>query len=124
MVKILLAFAAVIAAVLMVFIVFRANPTAAYGQDEELVGAWRDRFSGFQYVFYSDGTGNRGIPDYRIDTFTWVTRGGYLNIDLDEEPAEENAIQFEQWFYAINGNILSMGSRQVGNTTFSLTRVE
>ena len=91
------------------------------GGDENLAGTWTwDVDSSFQYIFNADGTGSRGFTG-AVETFTWSTRSGdELRLRRNNAPSGE--ITNERWTYTIDGNVLTIDSRQVSGMTFSYIR--
>lgn len=90
-------------------------------QDEALVGTWDfPEIPGWSYTFNEDGSGQRGMPGFGVETFNWSTSGTQLRINLDNAPAGYTAN--ERWDYEISGNRLTITSRQTDGLTFSYTR--
>jgi len=90
------------------------------GNDEDLVGRWAwDGGASFVYTFNADGTGSRGFPGV-TETFSWSTSGSQLRINRDETPRGE--IRNERWDYTIDGNRLTIESRQERGTTYTYIR--
>ena len=87
-----------------------------------LVGTWTwDVYSGYRYVFNSDGTGNRGIFGEYLMEFTWSAEGNQLNIDIvGYLPA--NTIRNERWYFVIVGNVLTIESAQIEDMVFNYNR--
>ena len=82
----------------------------------QLVGTWAwDISASYEYVFNADGTGTRGVAPL-LESIRWRTgRGGHLIIETQ---------QFvESWTYVINGDVLTLTSRQVDGMEFSYFRV-
>jgi len=84
--------------------------------DPSLVGEWTwDDNWLYEYVFYDDGTGWRGLPDW-IEELQWTVPGdGHLRIDIAGGMREE-------WNYTINGDTFSTESRQFAGISHSYTR--
>lgn len=84
--------------------------------DPLLVGEWTwDDNWLYDYVFYEDGTGWRGLPDW-IETFEWtVLEDGHLRLDL------AGGIR-ENWNYTISGDMLTTVSREFAGVSFNYTR--
>jgi len=85
--------------------------------DPALAGVWAwDGYERWQYMFFADGTGTRGIPG---DTqhFTWSTQGDILEMDI-----EGSAFGLELWTFVIRGDVLTITSRQVAGMTYSYIR--
>jgi len=77
---------------------------------EELFDSWSwDMDGDYTYVFHADGTGTRGFSG-DIESFEWRTAGDHLMIGM------------ESWTFAIEGDILTIDSRQEAGTTFSYIR--
>ena len=87
-----------------------------------IVGTWAwDDDDGYIYIFNADGTGQRGFPR-RMDSFNWFTAGTELRIDRHGHlPA--GVIRHELWTFTINGDILTLASRQEASLVFSYNRV-
>ncbi|MCL2195239.1 MAG: DUF5640 domain-containing protein [Oscillospiraceae bacterium] len=87
--------------------------------DHALVGtwAWADD-ADYIYSFNTDGTGTRGGAGMAQQNFAWTIPGGgrvYMFIDrVDVLPGN---LRLEQWDYHIAGNMLTLTSRQVANTS-------
>ncbi|MCL1843730.1 MAG: DUF5640 domain-containing protein [Defluviitaleaceae bacterium] len=78
--------------------------------DEELVGVWFwEADSSMRYVLNEDGTGERGFP-YVIETFTWEVEDDELHISRDA--ASRGQVRNEVWEYSLDGDILTLYSRQ------------
>jgi len=82
----------------------------------ELFGVWLwDEDADFERVFFYDGTGQQGFSD-RIETFRWSTLGdGHLRLDIDGGSREN-------WNYIIDGDVLTLDSRQVAGIIYSYIR--
>ncbi|MCL2577599.1 MAG: DUF5640 domain-containing protein [Defluviitaleaceae bacterium] len=78
-----------------------------YGNDENLFGEWLFNVDGtYTYVFYDDGTGERGFPETR-HWFTWETRGERLKISHEQRVARHE-IQNEVWTFEIEEDVLTI----------------
>ena len=81
----------------------------------QLLGTWVwDGLDTWRYTFYADGTGIRGDPAYLLE-FSWRAHGDHLVIDTD--------IMQESWTFVIDGDGLTLTSRQVADMEFSYIRV-
>ena len=89
-------------------------------QHHPLVGTWAWDFADlWEYHFYADGTGTRGIPGLR-DTFTWYAEGNHLllvSIISVHVPSFE-----ESYTFTITGNALRLDSRDAPGITFNYIR--
>jgi len=86
--------------------------------DPRLVGVWLwDEHGAYEYNFFADGTGNRGVPLLEdVIEFTWfITEALYLVIETEE--------MAERWDYDIDVDALTLTSRQVSGTQYSYTRL-
>jgi len=82
----------------------------------QLVGtqwAW-DGYAAWQYFFHADGTGVRGVASSTI-SFDWWAYGNHLLI--------ETGYMLESWTFAIDGDIMTLASRQVAGLEYSYIRV-
>jgi len=97
----------VVFAVMMAFV----SCGSGDGQDEALIGTWEFVYfnADYRYVFNEDGTGDRGIPGYDIQTFTWSTNNEMLNISIDD--TENAELASERWQYSVVGNALIIASQ-------------
>ncbi|MDR0483521.1 MAG: hypothetical protein LBH13_10295 [Cellulomonadaceae bacterium] len=85
-----------------------------------LLGTWEWPLGpDFTYVFEADGTGLRGTS-FEAETFTWDASGSNLSINLDNPPAGNIAL--ERWEFTIDGDTLTITSRQVDGMEFSYVR--
>jgi len=98
------------------------NPSEEGGEiDTALVGVWFwDDNSGFEYVFYEDGTGIRGWPG-EASPFTWSTRGSTLNI-LCQGETPMFRVRNERWTYTLTNDRLRLTSQQSRNMSYSYIR--
>lgn len=77
---------------------------------EALIGTWEwDANDDYTYAFNADGTGTRGLSA-DPESFEWSTDGDHLMIG------------FESWTFTIEGDVLTIDSRQVDGMTFSYIR--
>ena len=99
-----------------------AGEVETIGGSPELVGIWAwDVDDVFEYHFFPDGTGIRGWSDETLQTFIWsTTNAGGLTMTMDD-PGEYIAV--ERWSYVINGDVLTITSRQVPGMEWSYIRV-
>ena len=82
--------------------------------DHPLVGSWAwDLYSGFVYNFDADGTGTRGFTG-EIESFTWESMDDHLLIRLWNAD--------ESWTFFINGDLLTIDSRQVPGVMWRYVR--
>jgi len=85
--------------------------TAAY----QLLGTWGwDEMSAWQYNFYADGTGIRGIGSDLL-TFGWRAYGDHLVMDTD--------VMQESWTFVIDDDGLTLTSRQIAGMEYSYIRL-
>jgi len=103
---------AVLAALMLIVL------TGCGGQDltdHELVGTWNwDNNARWQYNFNADGTGTRGLPD-EIQSFNWSIPGeGRLRLS-------QRGYRTENWDYTIDGQRLTLDSRQVADLIYHYT---
>ncbi|MCL2368064.1 MAG: hypothetical protein FWC72_03635 [Oscillospiraceae bacterium] len=87
-----------------------------------LVGSWDFDGLGVYYVFNADGTGLRGfelLPDM-MAYIEWEAANGILQITVTEGFGYTGFT--EEWNYVIEGDVLSIDSRQVPGIEFSYTR--
>ena len=90
-------------------------------QHHQLVGTWAWDFdNSYEYRFFADGTGTRGVPGLR-DSFTWSAEGNHLLLS-NIQPAIPLPALTESWTFTITGNVLRIDSRQVPGMTFSYIR--
>lgn len=92
------------------------------GQDENLVGTWEWELLGddLYYTFNDDGTGHFNIFG-DVSEFSWTTSGEQLRINRTGDiPSGE--IRNERWNYTINGNRLTIESRQEDDLILDLIR--
>ena len=92
--------------------------------EADVVGSWSwVEAPMYLYTFNADGTGTRGVEGIEVESFTWSIRGGdRLNINRDEAPAGELAN--EEWNINIEGDNLTIDSRQVPGLEFTYVRVD
>jgi len=92
-------------------------------ENSPIVGTWGwDQLGDWRYVFNPDGTGHRG-EGFGADffEFTWDANDSRLRINLiGDLPA--NAIRNEQWNFVIDGNRLTIDSRQDRSIVWSYIR--
>ncbi|MCL2285206.1 MAG: S41 family peptidase [Firmicutes bacterium] len=87
-----------------------------------IAGTWTwDDDDSFIYIFNADGTGERGFPRSMI-SFNWFTTGTELRIDRHGYLAA-GVIRNELWIFTINGDVLTLVSRQEAGWAFSYNRV-
>jgi len=79
-----------------------------------LIGSWYWLTHDYQYVFHTNGQGTRGFELVR-ESFEWRTESGGLLII-------STPIVNERWSYSIQGDTLTLTSRDLG-LTFEYTRV-
>lgn len=91
-----------IAAVLMMFLLFAAGCHARVLYiDPSLVGTWHWTGNvGWTYVFYADGTGQRG--DTELHRFTWGTDAGLLVLEHGAGYVDD------EFSFNLSGNILQL----------------
>jgi len=78
-------------------------------QDEALTGTWRwNEYSGYSYVFNTDGTGTRGFSS-EPENITWSTTETRLVINGEKD---DNYRFSERWTYTINNGVLSVENQQ------------
>ena len=84
--------------------------------DHPLIGTWAwDEDEMYEYNFYPGGTGTRGFHALGIiDSFTWEAQDDHLVLRLP--------IMHESWTFVIDGDVLTIDSRQVPGMTFSYIR--
>ncbi len=106
----------------------RPAPTAPAPAPERmaatgLLGAWWvEEVPGFLYTFETDGTGCRGTSE-RSETFTWtVTADGGL--DISRSGAPQGHLTEERWTLELAGDALTLTSRQVEGSRFTLARID
>ena len=89
--------------------------TGGAQEEHQLLGIWAwDGRSIWQYNFHPDGTGARGIAPHKVP-FIWQTEDDHLIM---------NVAQFEEsWTFVIDGNILTLTSRQIDDMEYSYIRV-
>ncbi|MCL2202104.1 MAG: DUF5640 domain-containing protein [Oscillospiraceae bacterium] len=106
-------------AVLSVILVLAMGSlTACSNSEQDLVGTWLSTLNDFQYDFYADGTGVRGIhPD--TEEFTWRLERNNLimNFGPHQWPVEE-------WGFRIRGNTITFTNRLTPGYVFEFERVE
>ena len=80
---------------------------------EELLGAWIwDSNQDWIYEFFADGTGIRGVN--QAEPFEWQTDGDHLMIS--------GMLMVESWTFTIEGDILTLDSRQTPGVAWSYIR--
>lgn len=91
------------------------EPTPEPVQESEgIVGVWAwDALNMWQYDFNADGTGIRGVG--AEETFTWRTEGDNLLIETD--------LMEESWTFVIEGDMMTLTSRQAAGMEYSYIRV-
>jgi len=98
------------------------GPPAQNGQSA-LVGTWNfvDHPT-WQYFFHANGEGTRGGGGSPIEEFNWSVQGDLLRIEsLDGEPLQFGVAN-ERWTFAIDGDTLTLTSRQAEDMSFTYTR--
>ena len=95
-----------------------------YSQGDYLVGTWEwDMNPDWRYVFNGDGTGTRGLPGYMHDSFVWWVNGSNLRIDMTAGTTFNSLYRNdESWTFTINGNFLTLSSRQEIGMTWTYAR--
>jgi hypothetical protein len=84
----------------------------------ELVDFWEwDVDAGYRLVFFHEGVGMRGFPGATEDFF-WRTEGD------DHLLIEAGHLFEESWTFTIEGDVLTITSRQVDGLTWSYIRME
>jgi hypothetical protein len=102
--------------VLIALFIFVAFAGCSASQDETLLGLWRwDDRGDFTYVFNADGTGTRGFSD-ETETFRWAASGVNLNLNRD---ARDEYRRDERWTFVIDGDVLTISSRQEQGMVYS-----
>jgi hypothetical protein len=100
-------------------------------EESPIVGSWFwDEDDDWEYVFNSDGTGTRGfISEELIFDFLWTIEGDLLTIDMtvnfdheDLEILEEEFFLIEEWTFVIDGDSLTLTSRQVEDMEYTYVR--
>jgi len=83
---------------------------------EALFGEWYwDENELYEYIFYADGTGWRGLPDW-IEEFIWtIPNDGHLRLFMSDGIRED-------WNYSVYEDVLTLESRQMANVRFSYLR--
>ena len=112
-----------IAAMLVVGAFVLAGCGSGETENSPVVGTWGwDQFTDWQYVFNPDGTGHRG-QGFGADfwEFTWETRGSQLRINLIGN-VPSGHIRNERWDFTVDGNVLTIESRQERGLTYSYIR--
>ena len=91
------------------------DATQSVEGDHPLVGIWEwDDMDTYLYIFNADGNGSRGFAPL-IQQFTWeVCEAGHLSMTLGNNT--------EHWYMTIEGNVLTITSRQVANMQYSYIR--
>lgn len=81
-----------------------------------LVGTWNwDDNALWQYTFNEDGTGVRGFLDER-ETFNWsIPNDGHVRMNMGRGSSEN-------WDYILDGDMLTLDSRQVPGLTYHYVR--
>ena len=93
---------------------------ATIDSDSGLVGSWDWLGLGVYYTFDADGTGARGITGLDRTYFDWTAEDGILRMTLTEGVG---IIGFtEEWNYTIEGDELTIDSRQLPGLSWSYTR--
>lgn len=91
-------------------------------QVHPLVGTWAwDVAGSYRYIFHNNGTGERGVPGYMIELFTWSTEGAQLNINL-LGPVPYWMIRNERWNFTIADGVLTIDSQQAENLVWRYIR--
>ena len=113
---------------LPLILLFSVSLLAGCGTDEDLsdhplTGNWVWNDDGITPLnFNADGTGNRdwwGLPD----NFDWSVNGENLDKDMTSGFVVDNGfLRGERWTFEINGNNLTISSRQEAGLVFHYTR--
>jgi len=85
---------------------------ATQNQNQSLVGTWNWIGSPW-YVFNADGTGVQS-PNFMEQNFRWSTNNGVLTIT--------GMGMAQEWDYVIEGNQLTITSRQLAGLSYTYTR--
>jgi len=89
------------------------------GEEGSIIGTWIWEFDvSYRYVFDVDGTGTRGSDLVGFEEFEWlISNEGYLIINIIRHPHED-------WNYTIDGEILTLVSRQFEEWEYSYIRLD
>ena len=82
--------------------------------EEDFIGIWDwDMGMDYEYEFFEDGTGIRGMPGV-LEEFTWTLVDGELHLRLGG--------MMELWVPTIEGDVLTITSLQIEGMTYSYIR--
>ena len=82
--------------------------------EEDFIGIWDwDMGMDYEYEFFDDGTGIRGMPGL-LEEFTWALVDGELHLRIGG--------MMELWVPAIDGDVLTITSLQIEGMSYSYIR--
>ncbi|MCL2575589.1 MAG: hypothetical protein FWE33_04065 [Defluviitaleaceae bacterium] len=106
-------------------LVFAAcNSSQDVDQNNPLIGAWSwDEVAlDYTYTFNADGTGSRGGVMFGFENFTWWTTNNDSRLELRITNPDEGNLANQSWNVILNGNSLTLESRQT-DEVYHYTRV-